>query len=459
MSTILDTDYFIINRDDQSYKVSAQDVKNQLGGSYAGEGRFDTPVQVLSPPNGSGISQAATYQPFTTPTLEDLSPQSPDSFFPKFSSEETMLGLTAPVTQCGPDGEDYKAQIGEVLSVTQTDHSGLFQYTGSIQEGTVESMFDGNSQSGLRLGPNAEFDFTDCNLPIPYNSSIWYYAFDGLESTYVQVTYSDGTVEDVGWSRSSSKRDATTKLGKSVLKLTLVGGNSGSYLYIYGIRVDDPSGALGAEGGNYIRDGLYQLNFAEGSNELRFSVYGQYVNPRNEQVAYAGYQMNSLVLWSENADAPTATAFVAGDIVEGPALIASATTYMAELNNLRAQISGITGYWFVGLSVKGASITASAPSAESVEFTSMNFNTTPVTGTNVSLTNRRWSLESSSSETGPWSVVGSYDDDSANFTQNGIDKWEGRPTLQSNTYYRVKVRYDSGNAPSVESALNYFKTA
>ena len=42
MSTILDTDSFIINRDNQSYTVSAQDVKNQLGGSFAGEGAFDT---------------------------------------------------------------------------------------------------------------------------------------------------------------------------------------------------------------------------------------------------------------------------------------------------------------------------------------------------------------------------------------------------------------------------------
>ena len=456
MSTIADSDYFIINRGDKSYKISAEDVKSELGGGqYDGVGRFDTPVQVVSPVDGAGLTTSATYQPFTPPSLRDKAVSTPTKFEPVFSSADDFATVNTPVSQCGPDGEVYKAQIGEVLSVTKTDFTGALKYSGTIKEGTIESVFDGRSDTYFKIGPNAEFDFTDCNLPVSYNDHTWWYGYQGPTGCFIQVTYTDGTVANSNWGMTA-QNDSVCAYGKAVQKLNLVGGDSNSWLSIYGFRVDSGANSLGPVNGNWIRDGLWQLNFAEGSNELRYSVYGQIVAPHNEVVAFAGHKYNSLVIWSPDANSPNPTAFTPGDIVEGPALLATGDS-QKQSNFL--QITGLSGQWFAGLCVKGSPITASAPSAESVEFTSMNYNTTPVTGTNVSLTNRRWSLSKSSSVSGPWTVVGTYDDDSANLTQNGIEKWEGRPALEANTYQQVKVRYDSGNAPSEESGVTTFKTA
>lgn len=457
MSTILDTDSFIINRDNQSYTVSAQDVKNQLGGSFAGEGAFDTPVQVLSPANGAGLTDSATYQPVTPPIVSDASYLAPQQFYAQFGTDPIPSNIVGPVTQCAPDGSIFQPTFGEVLSVTKTNYTSNVQYSGVINEGTVAGIFDGTDGNYISLeGAGATLDLTDCNLPIPITGQrIYCQVMNASGGAVIHADWSDGTTTVDAFSGSNSFTDYPP--GKALLKVYFVGGSAFSYFRFNGIRMDDGDYTRGTAGGNWLRDNMWQLNFAEGTNNLRYVEYGQYIGPHNEQVASAGWKNNSLVLWTSDANNPANTSFIAGDIAVGPELTASAANVSTTSTSI--ELTNLSGRWFTGLSIKGAPITASAPSAESVEFTSMNFNTTPVTGTNVSLTNRRWSLESSSNESGPWAVVGSYDDDSANFTQNGASKWEGRPTLQSNTYYRVKVRYDSGNAPSVESTLNYFKTA
>jgi hypothetical protein len=120
-------------------------------------------------------------------------------------------------------------------------------------------------------------------------------------------------------------------------------------------------------------------------------------------------------------------------------------------------VTDTTGDWVPGMFAQGAEITASAPSPESIVFTSMNNGTTPVTGLNATLDRRLWTLESSDSASGPWTVVGVYPDNNADESQDGATPW-GNPALEPNTFYQVKVKYESGNANAVESLYNTFKT-
>ena len=465
MSTIADSDYFIINRGSTSYKISAEDVKSELGGGqYDGVGRFDTPVQVLTPVNGAGLTTSATYQPFTAPSLRDTTPNNIYEFKADFGPTPVPAGLVAPVTQCGPDGEIYYPQLGAIKSISRTDYTSKFKYTGVVKGGAVNQMFTGYTQPGgyLLLGPNSEFDFTDCHLPTSYNDHVMWYASSNFDpdSTKCLAIYEDGSVDELSIVMNAANQDISLRFGTRLLKIQIVGGNGGTEFGIIGFRVDASSNSLGEVGPNIIKDTDWQLFFEPNTLDIKYMKYGMAMAPHNKQIAYGCPSNDSVVLFFKGVVGDTIPdqPYSVGDVCTGPPLNASATEFNSRGNNIYS-ISSMTGNWYPGLCVKGAPITASAPSPGSVEFTSMNFNTTEVTGTNVSLTNRRWSLESSSSESGPWSVVGSYDDDSANFSQNGSDKWIGKPTLQANTYYRVKVRYDSSNAPSEESVQTIFKTA
>lgn len=121
--------------------------------------------------------------------------------------------------------------------------------------------------------------------------------------------------------------------------------------------------------------------------------------------------------------------------------------------------SSITGNFVNGKKLKGPQLTHTAPSPSSIVFTSQNANTTAFSGTSSTLSNRIWTLESSTtSSTGPWSTPVSYNDSSANSSQDGSTAWSGRPTLAANTFYRVKVKYEAQNAVPVESGQNTFRT-
>ena len=87
------------------------------------------------------------------------------------------------------------------------------------------------------------------------------------------------------------------------------------------------------------------------------------------------------------------------------------------------QIDGVAGTWRPGLRIKGASIASSAPSPSSIVFTSSNGGTTAVTGIDATLASRVWTLESGSTQTGPWTVVGEYTDLDANSSQDGATPW------------------------------------
>ena len=120
--------------------------------------------------------------------------------------------------------------------------------------------------------------------------------------------------------------------------------------------------------------------------------------------------------------------------------------------------STVNGTFQTGKYLKGATITATAPSPSEIVFTSSNASTTAYTGTNSNLSARIWSIEYGSSSTGPWSPLGTYIDTSANTSQDGATEWATAPALTANTFYRVDVTYEGSNAADVSSTKNTFKT-
>ena len=168
---------------------------------------------------------------------------------------------------------------------------------------------------------------------------------------------------------------------------------------------------------------------------------------------------------TETPDPATATmvvnaeSFDVGDSASAPALNASITSVAgAEGNSLLVDAS--TGTWLPGLYAKGSETTVTAPSAGDITFTSTNAGTTPFSGVDATLSSRTWTLESSTTATGPWTVVDTYVDYDALASQDGATPWSSnKPALTADTFYRVKVQYDSTNAESVESVYSTFKTS
>ena len=148
--------------------------------------------------------------------------------------------------------------------------------------------------------------------------------------------------------------------------------------------------------------------------------------------------------------------YAPGALVEGSPLISSANDVMCLYGNTLG-VNGITGTWYPGLYAQGAQVTATAPSPESIQYTSANGNplTTPFTGVDATLTTRTWTFQISEAITGPWSDFAVRTDTPG---QDGATPLSNKPTLSPNKCYQVKVRYDSDNADSVESTFNTFKT-
>ena len=100
-----------------------------------------------------------------------------------------------------------------------------------------------------------------------------------------------------------------------------------------------------------------------------------------------------------------------------------------------------------------------APGYLDVVYTSMNADTTPFTGVDATLSSRTWTLETAPDKSGPWNLLGTYEEFDMTASQDGATPWTtGKPILAPGTWYRVKVAYNSTAAESVESAYHTFKT-
>jgi hypothetical protein len=165
------------------------------------------------------------------------------------------------------------------------------------------------------------------------------------------------------------------------------------------------------------------------------------------------------IAFAENPVAQDAQTVTTGDTqVALDALVASATE-IVETDGTTMYLNGATGPWRTGLSIEGSQINDAPPGPSEIIFTSQNQGTPAFSGVDATLASRTWTLESGTTATGPWTLVDTYSDFGVLNTQTGATPWtENKPTLQPNTYYRIKVQYDSTNAESVESVYNTFKT-
>ena len=139
--------------------------------------------------------------------------------------------------------------------------------------------------------------------------------------------------------------------------------------------------------------------------------------------------------------------------------LAAIATDILEIDGTTMYLNGATGPWRTGLSIEGSQINADPPGPSEITFTSQNQGTPVFSSVDATLASRTWTLESGASATGPWTLVDTYSDFGVLNTQTGATPWtENKPTLQPNSYYRIKVQYNSTNAESVESVYNTFKT-
>ena len=153
-----------------------------------------------------------------------------------------------------------------------------------------------------------------------------------------------------------------------------------------------------------------------------------------------------------------AESFDVGDTASAPALEASITSVAGSDGN-KLLVDGSTGTWMPGLYAKGSETTINAPGPDEITFTSQNQGTPAFSGVDATLASRTWTLESGTTATGPWTLVDSYVDYDVLNSQDGATPWtSNKPNLTPNTFYRVKVQYNSTNAESVESVYNTFKT-
>jgi len=167
---------------------------------------------------------------------------------------------------------------------------------------------------------------------------------------------------------------------------------------------------------------------------------------------------------ASDADPSTNTAIVEasswpiGDSVSGTSLSASLTSIL-EVSGNTIFGNGPTGTWMSGYYAEGSQINDAPPGPSEITFTSQNQGTPAFSGVDATLTSRTWTLESGATATGPWTVVDTYEDYDVLNSQTGATPWtSNKPNLSPNTFYRIKVQYDSTNAESVESVYNTFKT-
>ena len=161
---------------------------------------------------------------------------------------------------------------------------------------------------------------------------------------------------------------------------------------------------------------------------------------------------------STNTAIVDATSWKTGDSVTGPSLSASLTSIL-EVSGNTIFGNGSTGTWMSGYYAEGSQVNDAPPGPSEITFTSQNQGTPAFSGVDATLASRTWTLESGTTATGPWTVVDTYVDYDVLNSQDGATPWSSnKPTLQPNTYYRIKVQYNSTNAESVESVYHTFKT-
>ena len=165
MSTIEDTDLMLIQRGVSSFKVTCEDVKDQLGGGGGGNtGSISTPVEVLTPVNGAGMSDG---------------PVTP---------------LSSAITNVGGAGS-YNPVTSDITDVQQVGidepYSSKITTSGDIYPGSSPGfIFDGDPNTSFKITGNGESIIFQCQ-DIP--------GFDGSKGIGINIDSSFTSSSVVKW--------------------------------------------------------------------------------------------------------------------------------------------------------------------------------------------------------------------------------------------------------------------
>ena len=410
---------------DQAGGASVSNDVNVVSTGYPGSNTMTVSGNIFS--NGDTLSKTASYGASlicsdNTELANMIGPilmtdSNGDLVTPQTSEIQTVSGTAPAITLTFADSTDLEYfQPGDVVQGGDWNQDRVWSSTITDANPSFPGTqgFNGNlSTATLSNTGNVKWNATSFGLSgvvrVAYNTGN--YAAGDVINDGVSLT---PTVEEEASAGVSWYNLGTITLGQMEF------GGSAGYRGFYAIEVD---------GKLLVDQGISDPN--------AFSVVS--VDAPNSQMVVDGGT------WSN------------GDTVSLPPLEASATDVIGVDGNT-LQIDGVSGTWLEGLHIKGASISASAPSPDSVVFTSSNGGTTAVTGTDATLTSRVWTLWQSNAVTGPWTQIGEYVDTSANDSQDGATPWADRPDLTPNKYYQAKVKYTSDNANPIESLVITFMT-
>tara|TARA_B100001248_G_scaffold256469_1_gene237565 strand:- start:4283 stop:5209 length:927 start_codon:yes stop_codon:yes gene_type:complete len=230
--------------------------------------------------------------------------------------------------------------------------------------------------------------------------------------------------------------------------------------------VTDLFGGVGADGGPFAAGTLWGLYQATGT----FTLSNPIPISSGDTLELITYQSSSSAgsITFESSNGSVSPSLTVGGTNE-----LGSTTIADPYSTFGSQITAITiaasgGDWtgLAAIILNGKMLVDSTVDPQvaglgpsEVTFTSQNQGTPAFSGVDATLASRTWTLESGTTATGPWTLVDTYVDYGVLSTQTGATPWtENKPTLQPNTFYRIKVQYDSTNATSVESEYNTFKT-
>ena len=265
----------------------------------------------------------------------------------------------------------------------------------------------------------------------------------GFEPAWVMIKNADESNGDKSdWYISDNQRGFSSSWGQHGKSLSA--NKADAEISDANIVVSATGFKPATSGAEYNKFGINYIYMAIGSPTSLTSI------PTGTLVADADPSTNTAIV--ETTSWPT------GDSVSGPSLSASLTSIL-EVSGNTIFGNGSNGSWVPGYYAEGSEINAAPPGPSEITFTSQNQGTPAFSGVDATLASRTWTLESGTTATGPWTVVDSYVDYDVLNSQDGSTPWtSNKPTLQPNTYYRIKVQYDSTNAESVESVYHTFKT-
>lgn len=472
-----DTDKFLVNDGSKTETVTWEDIQDGIGPT----GSIQSPVAVLTPLNGAGINEGQSYKPLSSAitAFSDTDPTSDASL--TFTDATELANMVGPLSQVDENGDVKTLITSTIANVNSTDPLAIALTLADSKD--LKFFRAGDVVQKKTYSTNSlEFEFPGYNNNF-YIESI---RLDGKElwdstanpsnvpsGPYIEIT---GATSDANSSTSSGKSTApywangltggtphgrTTDSGWRTIKNERANLSWNETLQFQQVDIFCAQGSPSTLSGNAkISDGTVVANIFVPEQSAHFDEVDGI--PEGQILVALAPDLVNNILTVDGGDWTGSDGTSSGDLalretkVTGPELVAAAND-VESLSGNTLGVNGVSGSWREGLNAQGAEVTASAPSPDSIEYTSANGNplTTQFNGIDATLSKRTWTWQVSNAVIGPWSDFATREDVPG---QDGAVPLADRPPLEENKFYQVKVRYDSNNAESVESNFNTFKT-